>query len=59
MKKTPVSKKTEKPKVAFKRFRCEMCGATSDKPGEHCGYPMVDLLSTGCMGCQGCGMHVK
>jgi hypothetical protein len=49
--------KLSKPAVAM-RFRCEICGHTSDKQGKHCGYQMTDLLSDGCMACRGCGMHL-
>ena len=53
--------KTEKPKASekaqFKRYRCEICDFTSEKPGEHCGNQMVDLQSNTCMGCRGCGHH--
>jgi hypothetical protein len=59
-KKAATKKTTKKPKeekFVFKRFRCEMCGFSSDKAGEHCGYPMIDLLSDACMACKGCGMH--
>jgi hypothetical protein len=42
-----------------KRFRCDVCGKTSDKMVMCCDEPMQDLLSPGCMGCKGCGMHHK
>ncbi|MFO7710729.1 MAG: hypothetical protein ACLFP2_04240 [Candidatus Woesearchaeota archaeon] len=40
-----------------KRFRCDICGKLSDKQEICCNTPMKDLLSPGCMGCRGCGMH--
>jgi hypothetical protein len=39
------------------RYRCDSCGKLSEKPGKCCDEEMKDLLSAGCMGCQGCGMH--
>ena len=40
-------------------FRCEICGKISEEGGncKECGIPMMDLNSSGCMSCQGCGHH--
>ncbi len=49
------AEKKEEKKIM--RYRCEVCGKLSDKPGKCCDEDMADLLSHRCMGCQGCGMH--
>ena len=38
-------------------YRCETCGKVSEKQEECCDNKMVDLSSSGCMACQGCGHH--